>query len=114
MIDVPVEPLNDNEVADVVDESDLTETGSDLRVDEKLQRHLSKDLHRAFSLNDHYRFRRELFGGSEDRMNAAIDTIEDMESFDQAEEYFYNDLGWDSDSDEVNEFMNIIERHFLV
>ena len=34
-------------------------------------------------------------------------------AFDEAEEYFYGDLGWDKDSEEVKEFMTIIRNHFL-
>lgn len=111
--DIPAMPLSDDEPVEVVDSQDIVENDTPLRVDEKLQRHLSKDLRRAFSLNDHYRFRRELFGGSEARMSEALDNVEDMATFEQAEDYFYGDLGWDSEAHEVNDFMNIIERHFL-
>ena len=84
-----------------------------LRVDEKLQRTLSKDLRKAFSINDHFRFRRELFSNSDTEMNDAINMVESMHSLEEAEEYFYDDLGWDKDVPEVADFMEIIRRHFL-
>lgn len=84
-----------------------------LRLDEKLQRSRSKDLKSAFSLNDTFRFRRELFGNSAAEMTDAIHMVEAMHSFDEAEDYFYGDLGWDRESDDVKEFMAIIKNHFL-
>lgn len=90
----------------------LNDNGEELRVDEKLQRTLSKDLHKAFSLNDRYRFRRELFSNSELDWNDALNMVASMSSYEEAEDYFYNDLGWDKDSEEVADFMNVIKNHF--
>lgn len=67
----------------------------------------------AFSINDSFRFRRELFGNSAAEMADAINLAEAMQTFDEAEEYFYGDLVWDKDSEEVKEFMTIIRNHFL-
>lgn len=83
-----------------------------VRVDEKLQRTISKNLRQAFSINDRYRFRRELFSNSDLDMNDAINMVESMRTFDEAEDYFYTDLGWDKSVPEVEEFMDIIKRHF--
>lgn len=90
----------------------LNDNGGELRVDEKLQRTLSKDLHKAFSLNDRYRFRRELFSNSELDWNDALNMVASMSTYEEAEDYFYNDLGWDKNSEEVADFMNVIKNHF--
>lgn len=84
-----------------------------VRVDEKLQRSLSKDMHKALSLNDRFRFKRELFAGSEVELNQALDLVNAMQSFDEAQEYFIDDLGWDQDNEDVAEFMGLVRRHFL-
>lgn len=84
-----------------------------LRVEEKLQRDLSKDMRKAFSLNDRFRFRRELFGNSELELNDALDMIDSMKSFEEATDYFYGDLGWDQENEEVKDFMEMVKRHFL-
>ena len=83
-----------------------------LTLDEALQRDMTKDLRQAFSLNDRYRYRRELFGNSDSVMNETLNLIEAMHSFDKAEDYFYNDLQWEHDSPEVADFMVIIKNHF--
>lgn len=46
-------------------------------------------------------------------MTDAIHMVEAMHSFDEAEDYFYGDLGWDRESDDVKDFMAIIKNHFL-
>lgn len=101
----------------IEEETEANEKTSDdsepLRLDEKLQRSRSKDLKSAFSLNDTFRFRRELFGNSAAEMTDALHMVEAMHSFDEAEDYFYGDLGWDRESDDVKEFMEIIKNHFL-
>ena len=83
-----------------------------LTLDEAFHRDMTKDLRQAFSLNDRYRYRRELFGNSDSVMNETLNLIEAMHSFDEAEDYFYNDLQWEHDSPEVADFMVIIKNHF--
>lgn len=84
-----------------------------LRVDEKLQRHLSKDIRKAFSLNDRFRFQRELFAGSANAMETAIEHIEIMNSYGNAELYFYSQLNWDRENEAVQDFMAIVRNHFM-
>ena len=83
-----------------------------LRVDQKLQRTISKDLRKAFSINDRFRFRRELFEGSEAEFVDAINMIEAMHSYEEAQDYFLGDLGWDINVPEVEEFLGIVRNHF--
>ena len=83
-----------------------------LRVDEKLQRHLSKDIRKALSINDRFRFQRELFAGSADALNTAIEHIEAMRSYGNAELYFYSQLHWDRENEVVKDFMALVRNHF--
>lgn len=71
------------------------------------------DIRKMFTLNDNFKFRRELFENSQERYAQALTDIEQMDSMAQAEKYFYNELNWDKDNPEVNEFMAIISVYFL-
>lgn len=76
---------------------------------------LSKDfksVRKAFSLNDRFRYKRELFANSDVEMNNTLDLVDTMKTYAEAEEYFYNDLQWDKESLEVIDFMFIIRNHF--
>ena len=110
--DTPEETENSADKEPAVPEDDNTPTER-ITIDEAFIRNKSKDLRSAFSINDSFRFRRELFGNSAAEMADAINLAEAMQTFDEAEEYFYGDLGWDKDSEEVKEFMTIIRNHFL-
>lgn len=81
-------------------------------VDHRLARQRAKEFSKAFTLNDKYRFCRELFHGSEADFNETLDIVAAMTSPDEAVEYFYDDLCWDPDNEYVKEFMTIVERHF--
>ena len=105
---VLVEPHDEPAAIDTAEPLD-----EDLRVDEKLHRSLSKDMHKALSLNDRFRFQRELFSNSKNDLNNALDLINAMQSFDEAQEYFIGDLGWDQDNEDVADFMGLVRRHFL-
>ncbi|MBQ8773862.1 MAG: hypothetical protein IJZ17_05255 [Muribaculaceae bacterium] len=83
-----------------------------ITLDEKLARDTMRDLRKAFSINDRYRFRRELFGNNEADMTDAINLVSAMTSMSEAEDYFYNDMEWDSDNEEVKDFMEIVARYF--
>jgi len=83
-----------------------------LRVEQQLQRRLSKDIRKAFSVNDRFLFQRELFAGSANAMDTAIAHIEAMNSYGNAELYFYSQLNWDRENETVKEFMNIVRNHF--
>lgn len=111
------EPVCDDEppVLPIDDDSEPVEEPIEeiVTVEEVLQRSISKNLSKAFTLNDHFRYRRELFGNSEVEMRNTINMVEAMNSFAEAEEYFYGDLEWDSESPEVKDFMTIIRNHFL-
>ena len=90
----------------------VEETNAPLRVDEKLQRTMSKDIRKAISLNDRFRFQRELFANSANALDTAIEHIEAMRTYGNAELYFFTQLGWDRDNEVVQDFMNIVRNHF--
>ena len=98
---------------EVAEDKQSNDDDKSLTMDEVFIRNKSKDLRNAFSINDKFRFRRELFGNNATEMNDAINLVDAMKSYAEAEDYFYNDLGWNPEAEEVNEFMTIIRNHFL-
>ncbi len=107
------ETPDDDEEEPEDDEPEDDEYSEPVRLDEQLHRNLTKNMRKALSINDRYRFKRELFGNSELDLNDALDMVQSMKSYDEATEYFYDDLGWDKNNEEVQDFMNIVKRHFL-
>ena len=94
------------------EEMEDAEPETPVRLEDKLSRERAKDIFKAFTLNDKFRFRRELFRNSQDEFEETLDVISQMNTFDEAEEYFYNDLCWDADNEDVKEFMDTVRKHF--
>lgn len=83
-----------------------------LRLEDKLARERARDIFKAFTINDKFRFRRELFRNSQDEFDDTLYVIAQMTDFVEAEEYFYNDLCWNPENEDVKEFMEIVKKHF--
>lgn len=81
-------------------------------LDERIARDRAKDIFKAFTLNDKFRFRRELFRNSQQEFDDTLEIISGMSSIDEAEEYFYEDLCWDPDNEHVKAFMEVVAKHF--
>lgn len=110
--DATIEEMESVNQAEAISQDEPVNQAEPIRLDEKLARECSKDLRKAFSLNDKFRFRRELFGNSDAMMMDTIETVSAMNSLDEALEYFYDTLEWDKDNPEVVDFVNIIAHHF--
>lgn len=103
--------VNDD-VDPVATVNDTLGADSQLTLDEKLSRERASDISKAFTLNDRFRFRRELFRNSDAEFRETIDVIGSMSSMEEAEDYFFNDLCWNPESGDVKDFMSIVAKHF--
>lgn len=66
----------------------------------------------VFSINDRYRYRRELFGGNDAAFSDALSRVAAMDSYDEAEGYFLEDCQWDPERPEVVDFMAVLRKYF--
>ena len=66
----------------------------------------------VFSINDRYRYRRELFGGNDAAFSDALSRVAAMDSYDEAEGYFLDDCQWDPERPEVVDFMGVLRKYF--
>lgn len=105
--EIPVDPVP--QVSDEVEEVAVLEPAEEAV---KVSRHPQVDIRKLFTLNDKFRFRRELFGNSEMEFVDALNTVSAMHSMSEAEDYFYNDLEWDAEIEEVKDFMQVLQQYF--
>lgn len=70
------------------------------------------DIRRSLTLNDKFRFIRELFGGSDVDFNGTLDLIATMHSPAEAREYLLQDLAWDAESPLVADFLAYVDNYF--
>lgn len=72
---------------------------------------VSGDLRKAFTINDRFRFRRELFGGDDKAMMDVIARLSEAQTFADAQAYL-DTLAWDADNEAVGEFKDIVSTFF--
>lgn len=71
------------------------------------------DIRKALSLNDRFRFRRDLFGGNEGKMNESIETLNHISSYEESIDYINKNLHWKTDDVAASDFIKMIEKRFL-
>ena len=73
---------------------------------------LSAGLRHAISLNDSFRFSRELFGGNTDLMNRVIEQISVMSSYKTAVAFPSSKVELNEEKEAVNDFLELLKKYF--
>ena len=71
------------------------------------------DFRKALSLNDRFRFRRELFAGDEQKMNRVLSDLNDLHSYEDSLKYLNDSLKWNLDDPAVADFLKLLEKRYL-
>ncbi|MCD8042237.1 MAG: hypothetical protein LUH10_04160 [Tannerellaceae bacterium] len=71
------------------------------------------DFRKAFSLNDRFYFRRELFANDDSKMNEAIADLNELESLEDSLDYINNKMRWNPEDKPVADFICLLEKRFL-
>lgn len=106
------EPKSNVENEAISENTPQQDDGTDLRLDEVLSRREARQLRKVFTLNDKFRFRRELFNGDDEAFGRTLDMLQAMNGMDEATRYMYDDLGWDPENEHVADFVLIVKNHF--
>ncbi len=72
-----------------------------------------EDLKQAISIGDRFRFQRELFGGNGELMNKTIADLNNASSLEKALSYVAENFKWNSEDENVKDFLNLLERKFI-
>lgn len=74
------------------------------------------ELSESLAINQRFMFTKELFDGNADLLRHALKSIDSSHSFDEAinlvNTRYVEELGWDTNSEEVHEFLQLIYRRF--
>jgi len=73
---------------------------------------LSAGLRHAISVNDSFRFSRELFGGNTDLMNRVIEQISVMSSYKTAVAFLSSKVELNEEKEAVNDFLELLKKYF--
>lgn len=106
VVEKPVEPKKSHDVpSDVVPSSSRAVLGEQLRP--------AAELSKGLSLNDTFRFSRELFNGDKDAMNEVLHKISRMNSLDDVVSYLSMHIDWDEENDVTKDFVELLKKYFV-
>lgn len=94
-------------------EKPISNERTGLFLNDLLEKNNLSDFRKALSLNDRFRFRRELFGGDEERMNKAINELNELHSYEDSISYLNDELKWNIEDEAVADFIKLLEKRFL-
>ncbi|MDL2282044.1 hypothetical protein LJC44_02870 [Parabacteroides sp. OttesenSCG-928-G06] len=109
----PYKEDNEERETDVKYEETPESERANVSLNDILEKNNLADLRKAFSLNDQFRFRRELFGGDELKMSLAIADLNKLQSYEDSVVYLQEELLWDLEEPAVADFLLLIEKRFL-
>lgn len=106
--------VDERPVAEQSDEIEVDDSREETPVDERLTEKKAAVTggRLVFSINDRYRFRRELFENSDADFNTTLALVASMESYEEAEDYFTVEREWDPAVPAVSDFLEIIRKYF--
>lgn len=78
-----------------------------------LEKRKLTDFCKAFSLNDRFRFKKELFSGDEEQMNKTLNILNGMHSYEESIAYLSHALKWNMEDETVGDFIKLVEKRFL-
>jgi len=81
-------------------------------LDKTLNNRKITDLKKSISLNDKFRFQKELFKGNASLMNQTLEILNEAEDKNDAMEYLSN-FEWDEKNQNTIDFMELVNRKFL-
>lgn len=101
------------EPEEVLDEPDYGDSEDELEEERRSMRMIDrKPIASFFSINDKFRFRRELFSNSNPEWLNALALLETMADLKEAEDYLFDDLQWDPESQDVQAFIQVLTRYY--
>ena len=105
--EVTVEPAQSAEVSMKIE----TNTASTPILAERIK--TAGDLRRSISLNDSFRFSRELFGGSMEQMNHVLQQIGEMHSLDAALVFLSSKIKVEEENEAKVDLVELLKKYFI-
>ena len=106
----PISATKETEASTIPQQAEVSTPHS---INDLIEKKKLSDLRKAFSLNDRFLYRRELFGGSEDAMNKVIAILNTKASFKDSVDFLEEKMHWDFSNPTVKNFVKILEIRFL-
>ena len=86
---------------------------SKISLNDVIEKKSLTDFRKAISLNDWFRFKRDLFKGNEEAINVTVQALNGIGSYEEAIAYLNEHARWDPDDPTAADFIKLLEKRFL-
>lgn len=86
---------------------------SKISLNDVIEKKSLTDFRKAISLNDWFRFKRDLFKGNEEAINATVQALNGIGSYEEAIAYLNEHARWEPDDPTAADFIKLLEKRFL-
>jgi hypothetical protein len=93
-------------------ENERKESLSPVFLGDRITKTVYADLKKSLSLNDRFRFQRNLFDNNAGLMDRTLDDLNTFSSLQETVDYLNNYFSWDWRSESAAAFKEILEKHF--
>ena len=113
-IEKPVKKPIEKDITEMIEITidKVVENHVDNSVDKVVYKVTRSDFKRAFTLNDLFLFRRELFKGDDALMHNTIDHLNQIETLNESLTYLQCEFSFDLESQTVKSFVSLLEKRF--
>ncbi len=117
--EMPGNKLNEQEIIVLEEEEILTEVEAHCSekqvivgfLADEIEKKIYADIRTSLTLNDRFRFQRDLFQGDIEQMNQTLDHLNQLNLMDEALSYL-SDFHWNWEDESVQAFKEILEKRF--
>ncbi|MDR2058454.1 MAG: hypothetical protein LBP83_09300 [Dysgonamonadaceae bacterium] len=85
---------------------------SHVSLEDKIIKTMYADLKKSMSLNDRFRFQKDLFENNADLMNKTLDDLNNMSSLQETLDYLNSHFTWDWKNESVKVLKGMLEKRF--
>ena len=104
---IPEEIVNEPTIVSSEKEIASTEFLAD-----KIGKKIFSDIQSSLSLNDRFRFQKDLFGNDSNLMSQALSHLNNLGSFDEIMDYIDNQFSWNWEEESASAFKEILKTKF--
>jgi hypothetical protein len=79
---------------------------------DKISKKIYADIRSSLSINDRFRFQRDLFGNDAESMKNVLAELDTLNSMPEILSYLENHLDWKTEDESVQAFKEILEKRF--
>ncbi len=104
--------IPEKQECEVIISNPQAQQSSNIFLNDILNKQLATDLRKVISLNDRFRFQKDLFRGSNELMNDTLDQLSSFRTLNDVLKFLNDNFEWNWEEEPASDFKIILEKRF--